>query len=99
MNSINKRIARIRRQHAFLDAERGVNIPASAIMFEAPRLNVDGSERSYRAWGHGLYVCLHNVPYVCACRRCRRTETNANENFHVLCDSIKRRSLAEMQIT
>lgn len=99
MSSLDRRIAKLRSQAAIRDAGRGINLPASAIVFEQPKLNVDGSERVYRAPGVGLYNCFHGVPYVSACRRCRRTETNASENFLALVDSIKRKSLCEIQIT
>jgi hypothetical protein len=96
MNSLERRISRLRTLRAIQDAGRGIRLPASAIVFEQPASVVDAV---YRRPGTGLYLCLHGKPYVIPCRACRRTATAANENFVVLVESIKRKSLAEIQIT
>jgi hypothetical protein len=96
MSSLDRRISRLRSLRAIQDAGRGIRLPASAIVFEQPPSVVDAV---YRRPGTGLYLCLHGKPYVIPCRSCKRSEANANENFLVLVDSIKRKSLAEIEIT
>lgn len=48
------------------------------------------TQRVFKHWGTGLVKCLHSRSYFVECAKCRRTRSEAEENFACFSEKLAR---------